>query len=120
MWLIGEVIGSFHTEGTSGKGLPIGNLTSQIFTNVYLNGLDQFVKHSLKAKHYVRFADDFALLSGSKSWLERQLPLIEAFLYEKLHIELHPKKVEFRPLHQGIDFLGYVTLPYHRVVRTKT
>lgn len=120
MWLVREVIESFHTEGTQGKGLPIGNLTSQIFTNIYLNELDQFVKHELQVKHYARFADDFVLLAESKRPLEEKLSCIGQFLKEKLKLELHPKKVDIRPLHQGIDFLGYVTLPYHRVLRTKT
>jgi retron-type reverse transcriptase len=120
MCLIKEVIESFHCEGTPGKGLPIGNLTSQIFTNIYLNELDQFVKHMLRAKHYARFADDFVLLSERKSDLETALPKIHNFLADKLKLELHPKKISLRPLHQGIDFLGYVTLPYHRVLRTKT
>lgn len=120
MWLISEVIESFHTEGTPGKGLPIGNLTSQVFTNVYLNELDQFVKHELRVKHYARFADDFVLLAESKRPLEEMLSQIGQFLKEKLKIELHPKKVDIRPLHQGIDFLGYVTLPHHRVLRATT
>ena len=120
LWLIREVIKSFHTEETLGKGLPIGNLTSQVFTNIYLNELDQFVKHDLKVKHYARFADDFVLLSESKFKLEKILPSINHFLEEKLKIGLHPAKVEIRPLSQGIDFLGYVIRPYHRVLRTKT
>jgi len=120
IWLIREVIESFHTEGISGKGLPIGNLTSQIFTNICLNELDQFVKHSLKVNHYARFADDFVLLSEHKVALQEMLPLIGEFLRTRLRLELHPRKVEIRPFHQGIDFLGYVVLPYHRVLRTKT
>ena len=120
MWLIREVIESFHTEGTPGKGLPIGNLSSQVFTNIYLNELDQFVKHSLRVKHYVRFSDDFVLLSESKQRLEETLHAIRHFVQENLRIELHPKKVQIRPLSQGIDFLGYVMLPNHRVLRTST
>lgn len=118
--LIRHLIESFHAEGTPGRGLPIGNLTSQIFTNIYLNELDQFVKHSLKVKHYARFADDFVLLSESKQGLEEMLPLIREFSRARLNLELHPKKVEIRPLHQGIDFLGYVALPHHRVLRATT
>lgn len=119
-WLLTEIIESFHCEGTLGLGLPIGNLTSQVFTNVYLNELDQFIKHTLHIKHYVRFADDFVLLAERKGDLESILPRIQAFLSEHLKLELHPKKIILRPLHQGIDFLGYVTLPHHRVLRTKT
>ena len=67
LWLIKEIIGSYHFEGTPGKGMPIGNLTSQIFTNVYLNELDQFVKHKLRAKYYLRYADDLLALSHDLS-----------------------------------------------------
>ncbi len=120
VWLLREVIESFHCEGTLGVGLPIGNLTSQVFTNIYLNELDQFIKHTLRIKHYARFADDFVLLAKRKGDLEAVLPRIQAFLTEHLKLQLHPKKIILRPLHQGIDFLGYVTLPHHRVLRTKT
>ena len=120
LWLCEEIIRQFNHEGTPGKGVPIGNLTSQIFTNIYLNELDQFVKRDLRSKYYIRFADDFLLLSHRRTDLEDLLPKIRAFLTEELCLELHPKKVSFRPLHQGIDFLGYVTLPHHRVLRTTT
>jgi retron-type reverse transcriptase len=118
--LLKNVIGSFHIEEQEGKGTPIGNLTSQIFTNVYLNEFDQFVKHSLKVKHYLRFADDMLFLSHKKSELQALVPQIESFLVEKLKLRLHPDKVTLRPLTQGIDFLGYVTFPHHRVLRTTT
>ena len=120
IWLLREIIRSFHVEGTPGKGLPIGNLTSQIFTSVYLNEFDQFMKHKLRARHYIRFADDFVILSHRKQELEEILPRVRSFLSENLHLELHPHKIILRPLRQGIDFLGYVTLPHHRVLRTKT
>lgn len=120
LWLFQEIIESFHVEETPGKGLPIGNLTSQVFTSIYLNEFDQFVKHGLRVKHYIRFADDFLLLSHRKKDLEELLPKLKSFLWDRLRLELHPDKVSLRPLHQGIDFLGYVTLPYHRVLRTKT
>ena len=120
MSLVKEVIESFHCEGTPGRGLPIGNLTSQVFTNIYLNELDQFIKHALRVKRYARFADDFVLLSNSKSDLEADLARIQSFLAEQLKLELHPHKISVRPLAQGIDFLGYVILPHHRVLRTTT
>jgi RNA-directed DNA polymerase len=120
LWLLQEIVESFHCEGTPGKGLPIGNLTSQIFTSIYLNELDQFVKHTLRVKHYLRFADDILLLSPSKAELEKLLPKLKAFLLGELKLELHPKKISIRPLHQGVDFLGYVTLNRHRVLRTTT
>lgn len=118
--LLKNVIESFHVEGAQGKGAPIGNLTSQIFTNIYLNEFDQFVKHTLKVKHYLRFADDHLFLSHKKSELQALIPQIELFLQEKLKLNLHPDKIILRPLHQGIDFLGYVTLPHHRVLRATT
>lgn len=118
--LIKEIIESFHSEGTPGKGLPIGNLTSQVFTNIYLNELDQFIKHTLRVKHYARFADDFVLLSNSKSDLEADLTRIQSFLAKQLKLELHPHKISLRPLAHGVDFLGYVILPNHRVLRTTT
>lgn len=120
LWLIKEIINSFHHEKTRGKGVPIGNLTSQIFTNIYLNELDQFVKQTLRVKYYLRFADDLLFLSGKKDELEEILPKLEHFLYERLKLMLHPKKISLRPLHRGIDFLGYVTLPHHRLLRTTT
>ncbi len=119
-WLITEVVQSFHFEGTQGKGLPIGNLTSQVFTNIYLNEFDQFIKHKLHQKYYLRFADDFLTLSPNKSELEALLPLMQKFLADNLELTLHPKKLILKPFSQGIDFLGYVTLPNHRVLRTKT
>lgn len=120
LWLIDTIIKSYHFEGTPGKGMPIGNLTSQIFTNVYLNELDQHIKHKLRVKYYLRYADDLLLLSNNKVWLESLVAEISAFLKDRLELELHPKKVILRPLHQGIDFLGYITFPYHRLLRTRT
>jgi RNA-directed DNA polymerase len=118
--LIRNVINSFHVEGSLGKGAPIGNLTSQIFTNIYLNEFDQFVKHTFKVEHYLRFADDMIFLSHSKQELKSLIPKIEEFLSSSLKLQLHPHKIILRPLSQGIDFLGYVTLPKHRVLRTTT
>jgi retron-type reverse transcriptase len=118
--ILKNVIESFHVEGAEGKGTPIGNLTSQIFTNIYLNEFDQFVKHSLRVKHYLRFADDCLFLSHKKSDLEKLIPEIENFLRDHLKLTLHPDKVILRPLTQGIDFLGYITFPHHRVLRTTT
>ena len=118
--LLKKIINSFHVEGAKGKGLPIGNLTSQICTNIYLNDLDQFIKHELKAKYYLRYADDFMILSREREKLEPILLEIKGFLKSRLKLELHPQKVIFRNLNNGLDFLGYVTLPYHRTIRTKT
>ena len=101
-------------------GVPIGNLTSQLFANVYMNELDQFVKHELKIKNYARYTDDFVVVGDSREFLLEILRPISRFLKEKLALDLHPRKVIVRKCSQGVDFLGYVELPYHRKVRTKT
>jgi hypothetical protein len=85
-----------------------------------MNEFDQFMKHGLKVKNYARYTDDFVIVSESIDYLQKILPLIRAFLKEKMLLELHPRKVEIRSCTQGIDFLGYVVLPYHILVRTKT
>lgn len=118
--LLEQVIGSFHSPGMPGVGLPLGNLTSQIFANMYLNELDQFVKHELKARWYIRYADDFVILSRDKTWLESILPDIGKFLRERLHLQLHPDKVFIRTVASGTDFLGWVHFSDHRVLRTAT
>ena len=118
LWLIGEVIKSF--EKTKDKGLPLGNVTSQLFANIYLNELDQFIKHKLRAKYYLRYCDDFIILADNKEYLGQLAGKIENFLLGKLKLELHPDKIIIRKFRQGIDFLGYVVLPAHRVLRTKT
>lgn len=118
MRLLKEIIGSFH-EG-QGKGIPIGNLTSQLFANVYMNAFDQFIKHTLTIKHFIRYTDDFVIVLENENELRAFVPLIEAFLSFTLCLRLHPHKVSIRKYRQGVDFLGYVLLPYHRVLRTKT
>lgn len=121
--LIWEIIDSFsvNLETKDGrKGLPLGNVTSQLFANIYMNELDQYVKRELKAKRYVRYCDDFVIVSESKLYLEFCVKTIGKFCHEKLFLDLHPRKVIFRKINQGIDFLGYVMLPHRRVLRTKT
>jgi len=101
-------------------GLPLGNLTSQLLVNIYMNEFDQFVKHNLKVKHYIRYADDFVFLSHDKAWLEAQIPQIETFLSGCLTLSLHPEKVSITTVASGVDFLGWVHFPYHRVPRPAT
>lgn len=115
--LLEEVIDSFNM--TVGKGIPLGNLTSQVFANIYLNELDQFVKHILHIKYYIRYADDFVIVSQSKELLKSYIPLLQEFL-TTMKLDLHPKKITTRKLSWGIDFLGYIVLPYYRLPRTKT
>ena len=120
LWLLGEVLGSFSAGEKRGVGLPLGNLTSQLFVNVYMNEFDQFVKHALRIPYYIRYADDFVILSEDRRWLEKQLSIIKLFLSEKLRLTLHPKKISIKTLTSGIDFLGWVHFPNHRVLRTTT
>lgn len=100
-------------------GLPIGNLSSQFFANVYLNALDQFVKHELKVRHYIRYVDDFVLLHESPQQLNTWLAEIEAFL-PTLGARLNPAKTILQPAARGIDFVGQVIKPWRRVTRRKT
>lgn len=116
--LIWQTIDSFHY--TKGKGLPLGNVTSQLFANIYMNKFDQFIKHTIKAKYYIRYCDDFIILHKSKDFLESLVFIIFDFLLRELKIELHPRKVEIRKIIQGVDFLGYVVKPNYRVLRTNT
>ncbi|MFA6330374.1 MAG: reverse transcriptase/maturase family protein [Candidatus Micrarchaeia archaeon] len=89
------------------KGIPIGNLTSQLFANVYLNELDRFAKHSLRSKFYVRYMDDFVFLSPSKAELHGFKRQVRKFLADSLALELHPRKAEIFPVRDGVDFVGY-------------
>ncbi|MEK7500504.1 MAG: reverse transcriptase/maturase family protein, partial [Patescibacteria group bacterium] len=118
LWLLNEVISSFQTK--PGIGLPLGNLTSQLLVNIYLNGFDQFVKHKLKAKYYIRYADDFVILSENRNWLEEQIPFVQEFLFENLKLILHPDKIFIKTLASGVDFLGWVHFADHRILRTMT
>ena len=117
--LIKNIVGSFSSTG-KGKGLPLGNLTSQLLVNIYMNEFDQFVKHELKAEYYVRYADDFITLSPDREELARILPYMEVFLHDRLKLQLHPDKVFIETLASGVDFLGWVHFPDHRVLRTAT
>lgn len=99
-------------------GLPIGNLTSQFFANVYLNELDQFVKHTCKCRHYVRFVDDFVLLHTDAQQLLAWRGQIEAFLAQNLSLRLKALNGP-HPLQQGTDFLGYVVRPHYRLARRR-
>lgn len=121
--LLREIVGSF-SSGQSDlfkyRGLPIGNLTSQIFANVYMNEFDQFVKRELKIAHYARYTDDFVVLSHDEAELKPMLEKMERFLHERLKLSLHPEKVMIRKPHQGVDFLGYVIFPHHILLRART
>ena len=127
MCLLENVIESFTTVDSRLRGndkrragLPLGNLTSQLFSNIYMNVFDQFVKHTLKARYYIRYADDFVFLHEDTKWLEAQIQKVGQFLQERLHLQLHPKKVTISTFASGVDFLGWVHFIDHRVLRTTT
>lgn len=117
--LLKNIIGSFHDEVT-GQGLPLGNLTSQLFANIYLNEFDRFVKHGLKARYYIRYADDFVILADQRAELIELVPLLQKFLLERLKLVLHPDKLFIKTVASGVDFLGWVHFPKHRVMRRAT
>lgn len=120
VWLLREVMGSFHANNSLVTGLPLGNLTSQTLVNIYMNEFDHFVKRELKIRYYIRYADDFVVLNTDKKYLESILPKMAGFLENRLKLSLHPDKVSIETLSSGIDFLGWINFPYHRVLRTST
>ncbi|ETR67500.1 MAG: Retron-type reverse transcriptase [Candidatus Magnetoglobus multicellularis str. Araruama] len=101
-------------------GLPIGNYTSQFFANVYLNPLDQFVKHHLKCKYYIRYVDDMVLLGPDHYTLEQWEKQIIRFLKNQLSLSLNPKQRRLAPVKNGCNFLGYIIKPSHLLVRKRT
>jgi RNA-directed DNA polymerase len=127
--LIQKIVDSFEKISNTGPsatnearraGIPLGNVTSQLFANIYLNEFDQFIKHKLKVKFYLRYCDDFVILNPDRKKLEAAASIIGGFLKEKLDLTLHPRKIFYRSYFQGVDFLGYVVLPYCRLLRRKT
>jgi retron-type reverse transcriptase len=120
LWLLARIIDSFETERRSGIGLPLGNLTSQLLVNIYMNEFDHFMKRKVKAKYYIRYADDFLIIHESKNCLENMIPKISEFLKKRLKLLLHPDKVFIKAYNSGVDFLGWVSFPQYRVLRTAT
>lgn len=116
--LLRTVILSHGAE--SGRGIPLGNVTSQLFANIYLHELDWYIKQTLGIKHYLRYCDDFVVVSTNIKYLQSFIEPIRQFLAGNLKLELHPHKVSIRSWNQGIDFLGYVLRPYATTIRTKT
>ena len=96
------------------------DLTSQLFCNVYMNEFDQFAKHKLKARNYIRYADDFVFLSEDRNLLEKQIPIIQKFLQENLKLSLHPDKLYIKSFASGVDFLGWIHFPKYRRLRRAT
>lgn len=115
IWLIKKILKNHSPE----KGMPLGNLTSQFFANVYLNELDQFVKHQLKARYYLRYVDDFVILHPSQKVLKEWKSKIDTFLYEHLALELHPDKSKIVQINRGVDFLGFKTFSHYRLLKRR-
>jgi len=126
LWLMTQVIDSFTSpqpspcKGEGIKGLPLGNLTSQLLVNIYMNEFDQYAKRELKTKYYIRYADDFVIFHENKNYLEDLISEISKFLENKLKLSLHPDKVSINTLSSGVDFLGWVNFSKHRILRTST
>ena len=118
-WLISEILSSFYSIRI-GVGLPLGNLTSQLLVNIYMNKFDQFMKHKIKAKYYIRYADDFVIFSQDRKWLADLIPKIQTFIADRLRLQLHPKKISIKTIASGVDYLGWVNFSNYRVLRTVT
>lgn len=107
----------FYSE--EGCGLPIGNLTSQLFSNIYLSKLDHYVKRSLREKHYGRYVDDFYIVHADKQHLVELIPQIRGFLKNELGLDLHPNKVYLQSVGKGVQFLGAILKPYRKYLQNK-
>ena len=115
IWLIKQILNNFDSE-IKGKGMPLGNLTSQFSANVYLNDLDYFIKHKLKTKYYIRYVDDFVILHNDKKILEEYKEKVNNYL-KTLKLELHLDKSKIIPLRNGIAFLGYRIFYHYKLLR---
>ena len=116
LWLIKIILGNYSVCN-SAKGMPLGNLTSQFFANVFRNEVDKFVKHKLRAKFYIRYVDDFVILHEDKYVLNSYKSKIEKFLRNELGLKLHPSKSRIMPLRKGVDFLGFRNFYYYKLLR---
>ncbi|PKG43946.1 RNA-directed DNA polymerase [Psychroflexus sp. MES1-P1E] len=103
-----------------GYGLPIGNLTSQVFANVYMSSFDHFIKHQLGIKYYGRYVDDFILVHSNKAYLKGLIPVIASFLKKELHLKLHPKKIYLQHYSKGISYIGGFIKPNRNYVSKRT
>lgn len=130
--LLAEIVGSYSVSGTASvgrnsvsfperrTGLPIGSVTSQLFANLYLDALDHYIKEQLRVRYYLRYTDDLLVLHNSPAVLRDVLRVVRTWVWEERRLTLHPRKVSIRKLTHGVDFLGYVVLPRHKVLRTRT
>ncbi len=117
--IIDIIIDSFHVK-IRGKGIPLGNVTSQLFANIYLHELDMFIKHTLRERYYLRYCDDFIILSSDEHYLRCVIADTGEFLSKHLQLELHPKKIILRKLSTGVDFIGYIFFAHHTLLRSCT
>lgn len=115
IWLVDEII--YSDISSENVGVPIGNLTSQLFANIYLDNLDKFIKHQLRAKYYLRYMDDFLILGHDKKLLHLSMIRIERFLAKYLQLELNHKRAGIFPTRLGVDFLGLINFYYYRLIR---
>jgi len=118
IWLIRKILAN-HKGEYPNRGMPLGNLTSQFFANVYLNELDQFVKHKLRAKYYIRYVDDFVVFHQSRKVLKEYKEKIDSFLRDNLDLRLHPDKSQVLKLEKGIKFLGFRIFYHHKLLIKK-
>lgn len=116
LWLVRVILGH-HKSASLGIGMPLGNQTSQFLANLYLSELDYFVKHRLKSRYYLRYVDDFILLSRSRKELESHRIRTESFLSEKLRLRLHPQKTQITPLKSGVTLLGFREFYHFRLLK---
>ena len=114
-----QIVLSNYSDNVKCKGMPLGNLTSQFFANIYLHELDFFVKQHLRVKYYIRYVDDFVILHHSKKVLSECKIKIEEFLRSNLDLELHPDKTKIVRLENGANFLGFRVFFNHKLVRKK-
>jgi hypothetical protein len=103
-----------------GCGLPIGNLTSQLFSNIYLNDFDHWIKHNLQCKYYGRYVDDFIIIHQDRAFLKGLIPKIKKYLKEGIMLDLHPKKVYLQHHSKGVQFLGSFIKPYRIYIINRT
>ncbi len=112
------IVNSFRV--VENKGLPLGNVTSQMCANVYMNCFDHFIKHTKQMRYYIRYADDFLVLHRDREFLEQLLIEIKLFLKTELKLDIHPHKITLKKVSQGIDFLGYIVFPKYTKIRVST
>ena len=101
-------------------GLPIGNLSSQLFSNVYMNVFDQYVKRTLKCRHYGRYVDDAYIVLDDRKYLKKLIPEISCFLYNELGLKIHPYKTRIFDAYQGIEFLGAYIKPFRTYISSSS